>query len=54
MGELKLSMILKYAGVLTGIVCTIALIAKHPIIITLEIIGASVYFVGYYLEKENQ
>jgi len=37
---------MKYAGITIGIVCTLALVSQHPIIILFEIIGAALYFAG--------
>ena len=51
---MKLSQIWKYGGLGIGIVAMLALVSQHPLHVAFIGIGAVVYFVGKYFEKEGK
>lgn len=51
---MKLSEILKYSGIVIGIVAALSLVSKHPILIFIMGIGAASYFAGKYYDKQGK
>lgn len=51
---MKLSQILKYVGIVVGIIAALTLVSRHPVNILILGIGATVYFAGVWLAKKGK
>jgi len=52
--EMKLSQILKIAGVLIGVIAALTLVSLHPINILCLGIGAVIYLAGVWFKKKGK
>ena len=52
MNNLEVGNILKGVGLLLGVIASLLLITRHPILIGTEIVGAAIFFVGRYISKQ--
>jgi small-conductance mechanosensitive channel len=48
---MKLSKILKYVGIIVGVLAALTLVSKSPINILILGLGALSYFIGVWLDK---
>jgi hypothetical protein len=51
---MKLSQILKYSSIVVGVIATLTLVAKSPVIILIDGIAAATYFLSEYLKKQGK
>lgn len=51
---MKLSQILKYGGIVAGVIAALTLVSQHPIHILVLGACAAVYFAGVWLAKQGR
>jgi len=51
MNNVNLGQIFQVVGLGLGVIASLLLITRHPILIGLEVLGAALYFVGKYINK---
>lgn len=53
MENVKLSMYFKLGGIVVGAISAVTLISKYPFHVGFLALGAAIYFVGEYLQKQG-
>lgn len=51
---MKLSQILKYAGIAVGVIAALTLVSRHPINVLILGLGAVAYFAGVWFAKKGK
>ena len=52
--DIKTNVYVRLAGIVMGVIGLGLLISRHPIQIGIVVLGAGIYFIGEYLQKNGQ